>query len=195
MNEKINAAARARAQVAQWDGMAMALALGVQLPERQDPYKESYRWHADWVISADARSATHITGARYSFKPWVKGMSDGTLPDSTSWPARKWLATLDADPKPTAITKAAIRRCLEASRLFDHVAAFRCLDCNVDTDASGDYYMVQRKLWLRARPEDHGMLCLDCLEKRIRRPLVRGDFTLCVVNDMSAKVQARSKHE
>jgi hypothetical protein len=54
-----------------------------------------------------------------------------------------------------------------------------CLGCGVDTSfatGNGHYYLVHDALWLRAVPGGRGMLCLDCLEKRLGRPLTRADF-------------------
>ena len=57
---------------------------------------------------------------------------------------------------------------------------FFCLDCGADTHESGEYYMVSDDVWAASglAPND-GMLCLTCLERRIKRPLTRKDFT-CV---------------
>jgi hypothetical protein len=56
-----------------------------------------------------------------------------------------------------------------------------CIDCGVNTYAIGHYYMVSDDLWASAGMEpDGGMLCLDCLEKRIGRRLTYDDFTAIV---------------
>jgi hypothetical protein len=56
-----------------------------------------------------------------------------------------------------------------------------CCDCELDTIAHGHYYMVSAELWAESgmAPEG-GMLCLDCLEGRLGRPLRREDFTAIV---------------
>jgi len=59
---------------------------------------------------------------------------------------------------------------------------FLCLDCNKDTLRISEYYMVHDKLWLKASPNDFGMLCIKCLEKRLNRKLSKKDFTDCPVN-------------
>jgi hypothetical protein len=56
-----------------------------------------------------------------------------------------------------------------------------CLDSGVDISFGcgiGHYYSVHSELWRAAVtiPERQGMLWLDCLEKRLGRPLVRADF-------------------
>ena len=55
---------------------------------------------------------------------------------------------------------------------------WHCRDCDIDTIAAGEYYTVSEELWASSGlgPED-GMLCLDCLEQRIGRPLIIEDFT------------------
>lgn len=53
---------------------------------------------------------------------------------------------------------------------------FRCVDCGADKD--GEYYMVADELWAASGMAPHGgMLCLACLDRRIGRLLVPGDFT------------------
>jgi hypothetical protein len=55
------------------------------------------------------------------------------------------------------------------------------MDCGVDTSfatGNGHYYLVHDAIWLAAVPEGKlaGGLCLDCLERRLNRRLVRSDF-------------------
>ena len=53
---------------------------------------------------------------------------------------------------------------------------FRCVDCGEDKD--GEYYMVANEVWAASGlAPNSGMLCLACLERRIGRLLVPGDFT------------------
>jgi hypothetical protein len=58
----------------------------------------------------------------------------------------------------------------------------RCVDCGVNTlAADGEYYMVSDELWAAAgMGKPGGMLCLECLERRIGRPLAMEDFTAMV---------------
>jgi hypothetical protein len=54
---------------------------------------------------------------------------------------------------------------------------FLCIDCGKST-LGGEYYMVGDDLWAASGVAPNGgMLCLACLETRIRRPLTIADFT------------------
>ena len=59
-----------------------------------------------------------------------------------------------------------------------------CLDCKKDTVKMLEYYMVTPELWRTSVSEEEsgGMLCIGCLEKRIKRKLDMGDFILCPLN-------------
>jgi hypothetical protein len=53
------------------------------------------------------------------------------------------------------------------------------MDCGIDTSiatGNGHYYLARDEVWRQAVPGRQGQLCLDCLERRLGRPLVRGDF-------------------
>jgi len=50
-----------------------------------------------------------------------------------------------------------------------------CVDCEVDTRACHEYYMVLRAIW-QAFGVGRGMLCLGCLERRLGRFLTPADF-------------------
>lgn len=50
----------------------------------------------------------------------------------------------------------------------------RCADCNRRADS----YMVHDALWSRVGVGD-GVLCLECLESRLGRPLGVDDLKLC----------------
>lgn len=171
------------------DIIDMAELHGVPIPaDSSDNEWEPYRWHADWRVCTQTRTATHISGLSYVFKPWGSGVKDAP-PTLCSWPDARWCAVRVKEGRPTA-PRTALRRCLEACRLFHEHGMFLCFDCNVNTSESGDYYMVQEAVWRTARPEGTGMLCLDCLQKRLGRTLLRADFTECLVNRESEKVQA-----
>lgn len=60
-----------------------------------------------------------------------------------------------------------------------------CLDCHVDTGAIHEYYMLKNELWGRVNPALSGMLCLDCVEKRLGRPLFPVDFVDSPINDIN----------
>jgi hypothetical protein len=59
---------------------------------------------------------------------------------------------------------------------------FKCMDCGINTKDINEYYMVEDELWLKAVPEDEGMLCIGCLEKRLGRKLNKNDFPHFPVN-------------
>jgi hypothetical protein len=68
-----------------------------------------------------------------------------------------------------------------------------CVDCDADTLAIGHYYMVSNDLWASAGIEpDGGMLCLNCLEKRIGRRLTYDDFTAIVPRAWGANRVAKT---
>lgn len=57
-----------------------------------------------------------------------------------------------------------------------------CLDCKRDT--KHEHYFVKNEVWFdEARMSENGMLCVDCLECRIRRHLRPEDFTDAFIND------------
>jgi len=60
--------------------------------------------------------------------------------------------------------------------------SFACRDCELDT-RHNDYYMVHNDIWIKAFGRGDGMLCIQCLEKRIARKLTVNDFTKCPVNE------------
>jgi hypothetical protein len=54
-----------------------------------------------------------------------------------------------------------------------------CVDCGVDTLATGQYYIVRRPVWAASGlGRQDGMLCLDCLERRLGRRLRNEDFDM-----------------
>jgi hypothetical protein len=62
------------------------------------------------------------------------------------------------------------------------VTPFDCLDCDIDTSAAGEYYMLRDEVWLEANPLRHGMLCVGCVEERLERRLTPVDFSDAPVN-------------
>ena len=64
---------------------------------------------------------------------------------------------------------------------------FLCVDCQFDT-FQNEYYMVKDEIWPIGI--DDGMLCIECIEKRIGKTLIKGDFTDCLVN---LELRPRSK--
>jgi hypothetical protein len=72
------------------------------------------------------------------------------------------------------------------SNLGDPERGFACLDCGVNTSV-GDYYSLHDDVWQRAYPEgadpdDEGMLCIPCVERRLGRRLNALDFTDAPIN-------------
>lgn len=60
---------------------------------------------------------------------------------------------------------------------------FTCLDCAVDTDEIGEYYMVNDYVWKQTGiAPDGGKLCIGCLETRIGRRLMSSDFPHYPIN-------------
>ena len=58
------------------------------------------------------------------------------------------------------------------SRLARRLAS--CRDCEAYPT---QHYMLSREMWLSVVPGARGRLCLDCLARRLGRPLVAADFT------------------
>ena len=55
---------------------------------------------------------------------------------------------------------------------------YHCVDCEKDTNASGEHYYVVNDVWATSGlAPGGGMLCLACLERRIGRLLSKKDFT------------------
>ena len=56
--------------------------------------------------------------------------------------------------------------------------AAACLDCHVDTQQIGEYYMLTNQVWysVTKRTCGRGMLCLGCVENRLGRTLMPDDF-------------------
>ena len=65
---------------------------------------------------------------------------------------------------------------------------FLCMDCRKDTDESQEYYMLEDALWQSLVPDIDGMLCLDCVERRLGRELSHADFSSVPVNAAQAVV-------
>lgn len=61
-----------------------------------------------------------------------------------------------------------------------YLTSWRCIDCTQWTCA--EYYMVAFDLWEQAVPEQDGMICIGCLEKRVGRQLTPEDFIAAPIN-------------
>jgi len=67
----------------------------------------------------------------------------------------------------------------------DHPQFF-CADCDVDTYVNEQFYMLHDELWAQVAADVDTMLCLDCFEKRLGRPLHAVDFAQVPVNEHQA---------
>lgn len=68
-----------------------------------------------------------------------------------------------------------------------------CIDCDVNTEDIGEYYMVHVGVWPKEIGPHNGMLCIGCLEKRIGRQLTPEDFTLCPLNTFPGSERLESR--
>ena len=62
---------------------------------------------------------------------------------------------------------------------------FECMDCGIHTGSIHEFYMVTDEVWQSAvtNPFDRtGMLCIGCLEQRLKRTLKPDDFPDCRLN-------------
>ena len=57
-----------------------------------------------------------------------------------------------------------------------------CLDCRKDCGKSGEHFMLIDETWAKVHNSPRGMLCVDCLEKRLGRQLCASDFNASHVN-------------
>ena len=51
-----------------------------------------------------------------------------------------------------------------------------CIDCDVWVWGIGELFYLRNEIWLRANPGGKGWLCVGCVETRLGRQLVAGDF-------------------
>lgn len=73
-----------------------------------------------------------------------------------------------------------------------------CVDCGIDTEETKEYFHVHDEVWLQATKQKvvlpFKVLCIGCLELRLGRQLVAGDFTNARVNKFgshSARLKSR----
>lgn len=59
-----------------------------------------------------------------------------------------------------------------------------CAECKADTNNDIDYHMLQFDLWDKIAKKKEHFLCLDCVEKRLGRPIERKDLLPCPLNFM-----------
>lgn len=60
---------------------------------------------------------------------------------------------------------------------------FFCLDCSIDTGKIHEHYFIKTDVWLSVVGSIKGMLCVGCIEDRLKRKLVSSDFTDATVNN------------
>ena len=82
-----------------------------------------------------------------------------------------------------------------ALALLTSFAAIFCLDCDENTAAIGEGYMLRDDVWLEANPGGEGMLCVGCVERRLGRHLRPDDFTDCPMNQEQCSARLRSRRE
>jgi hypothetical protein len=70
---------------------------------------------------------------------------------------------------------------------MDHPRFF-CADCDVDTYVNEQFYMLHNELWAQVAADVDTMLCLDCFEKRLGRPLRAVDFAQVPLNEQQARM-------
>jgi hypothetical protein len=63
-----------------------------------------------------------------------------------------------------------------------------CMDCRVDTEKNGEYYMVHHELWYSINRRCRGKLCLLCVERRLGRDLTSADFLDAPINSIQAEL-------
>lgn len=79
-------------------------------------------------------------------------------------------------------------RLSDAEMVARGYSVWLCMDCGKDTNKSEEYYMLWHRVWRRINYRINGMLCLNCAERRLGRPLTAGDFTKAQVNTKQAAV-------
>jgi hypothetical protein len=75
---------------------------------------------------------------------------------------------------------------------------FLCLDCGIDTGKASEHYMLNDQTWKLTGLGKYGMLCVGCVEIRIKRKLVAKDFNSSYLNNprtgsISARLLDRMK--
>ncbi len=65
-----------------------------------------------------------------------------------------------------------------------------CKDCGKDTYIDEkDYYMVTEKIWKKFGLNGRGMLCMNCMELRLGRKLIKTDLRKCDLNNWNYYTQ------
>lgn len=58
-----------------------------------------------------------------------------------------------------------------------------CLDCGRHTGRMKEHYFVKNEVWFSVMDSETEMLCVGCLEGRLKRKLTAADFTDAWIND------------
>jgi len=66
---------------------------------------------------------------------------------------------------------------------------FACIDCKKHTDNDKDWYFLRNELW-DSLGGGEGMLCIDCLEKRLKRKVTKSDFDDVAINQKNKFIQS-----
>ena len=69
-----------------------------------------------------------------------------------------------------------------------HHPTFFCVDCDVDTYVNEQFYMLHDALWAQIASDVETMLCLECAERRLGRPLNGLDFAAVPLNEQQARL-------
>lgn len=57
-----------------------------------------------------------------------------------------------------------------------------CLDCKIDTGKALEHYYINLDTWLSVVGSKQGMLCITCVESRLKRKLLPSDFPNVTIN-------------
>ena len=64
----------------------------------------------------------------------------------------------------------------------DDGSEFLCLGCGAHTGELLEYYRLRDDVWREAHPAVKGMLCIGCVEARLKRELTHHDFEWVPLN-------------
>lgn len=60
---------------------------------------------------------------------------------------------------------------------------YLCHSCDIDTGKIYEHYFIHTLLWLSVMPSIKGMLCIACLESKLKRKLNKTDFPAVSINN------------
>lgn len=87
------------------------------------------------------------------------------------------------------LTPKIVEECKRAIALLDgSMLDIPCIDCG---EKDIEYYMVTDKVWKKAGFEtSKGIICIDCIEKRLSRKLTKDDFKNVPLNKLVRRMMA-----